>query len=104
MDSRVNPALLGRLNVRRVLEVLHRHGPASRADVTRRAGVSAPTVSKAVDSLLRSGMVEEGEAPAASVGRPARARRYMPKRLFNEPGKSAVTAAGPFSAISGTQV
>ena len=75
MDSRVNPALLGRLNVRRVLEVLHRHGPASRADVTRRAGVSAPTVSKAVDSLLRSGMVEEGEAPAASVGRPARVLR-----------------------------
>ena len=75
MKSPVNPALLGRLNVRRVLELLHHHGPASRADVTRRAGVSAPTVSKAVESLLRSGLLEESEAPAAALGRPAKLLR-----------------------------
>src|SRR5262252_4606534 len=76
MASIVDPALLGRLNARRVLEVLHHHGPQSRADVTRRSGVSAPTVSKAVESLLRSRLVEEGEAaPPSGLGRPAKVLR-----------------------------
>src|ERR1043166_8174057 len=76
MTSTVDPALLGRLNARRVLEMLHHHGPQSRADVTRRSGVSAPTVSKAVGSLLKSRLVEEGEAPPASgLGRPAKVLR-----------------------------
>jgi DNA-binding MarR family transcriptional regulator len=72
---RVDPVLLGRLNVRRVLEVIQATGPASRAEVTRRSGLTAPTVSKAVESLLKSGLLEEGEAPAAAVGRPARVLR-----------------------------
>jgi predicted NBD/HSP70 family sugar kinase len=71
-NSPVNPALLGRLNVRRVLEVVQRHGPLSRAEVTRRSGVSAPTVSKAVGSLLKSGLLEEGAPPRAALGRPGR--------------------------------
>ncbi|HXX95348.1 MAG TPA: ROK family transcriptional regulator, partial [Planctomycetota bacterium] len=76
MASSVDPALLGRLNARRVLEMLHHHGPQSRADVTRRAGVSAPTVSKAVDSLLKSRLVEEGDAvPGTGLGRPAKVLR-----------------------------
>lgn len=78
---RVDPVLLGRLNVRRVLEVIQAAGPASRAEVTRRSGLTAPTVSKAVDSLLKHGLLEEGEAPRSAVGRPARVLRLGSRSL-----------------------
>ena len=80
-QRRVDPVLLGRLNVRRVLEVIQAAGPASRAEVTRRSGLTAPTVSKAVDSLLKSGLLEEGEAPRSAVGRPARVLRLASTSL-----------------------
>lgn len=74
MASRINPVLLGRLNERRVLELLQ-HGPLSRADITRRTGISAPTASKIVDSLVRTGLLEEGESPKGRFGRPGRTVR-----------------------------
>ena len=43
---------LRKLNERVILRVIQTHGPLSRADVVRRSGLSAPTVSKAVASLL----------------------------------------------------
>lgn len=58
------------MNVRRLLELLQTGGPSTRADLTRSTGSSAPTVSKAIAALLDSGLVEEGEASAAALGRP----------------------------------
>jgi N-acetylglucosamine repressor len=58
------------MTVRRVLELLQSSGPSTRAELTRLSGISAPTVSKAVGALLESGLVEEGEAPPAALGRP----------------------------------
>jgi N-acetylglucosamine repressor len=69
--SRVQPSLLGKMNERQVLRVLQAHGPLSRAEVARHSGLSAPTVSKAVASLLRAGLLEEGETPEQTGGRPA---------------------------------
>lgn len=69
--TRIQPSLLGKINERQVLRVLQTHGPQSRAEVARRLGLSAPTVSKAVASLLRSGLLEESEAPYQTLGRPA---------------------------------
>lgn len=43
----------------------------SRAEVARESGLSAPTVSKAVASLLKAGLLEEAEAPELARGRPA---------------------------------
>jgi len=43
----------------------------SRAEVARASGLSAPTVSKAVASLLRGGLLEEVDAPELARGRPA---------------------------------
>src|SRR5262245_7442558 len=71
MITRVRPSLLGKINERQVLRVLQAHGPLSRAAVARHLGLSAPTVSKAVASLLRSGLLEEGDAPEQTLGRPA---------------------------------
>ncbi len=70
--SSIQPGLLRRMTVGRVLEVLIANGPGSRADLTRLTGISAPTVSKAVATLLDSGLIEEGDLPEGVLGRPAR--------------------------------
>jgi N-acetylglucosamine repressor len=67
----LRPAVVGKLNERRVLRLLQAGGPMSRAELTRESGLSAPTVSKAVASLLKAGLLEEAEAPELARGRPA---------------------------------
>lgn len=67
----IRPSLVGRLNERQVLRVIQARGPLSRAEVARESGLSAPTVSKAVASLLRSGLLEEADATETARGRPA---------------------------------
>lgn len=81
MSAKIEPQLLRRMTVRRILELLQEHGPSSRADLTRRAGMSAPTISKAVDSLLESGLIEEGEAHVSGIGRPAKLVRLAQERV-----------------------
>ncbi|MFO0798931.1 MAG: ROK family transcriptional regulator [Gemmataceae bacterium] len=67
----IRPSMVGRLNERQVLRVLQDRGPLSRADVARECGLSPPTVSKAVASLLKVGLLEEADAPEIARGRPA---------------------------------
>ncbi|QDV48873.1 ROK family transcriptional regulator [Gimesia fumaroli] len=69
------PQILSQMNERMVLRILRSNGPSSRAEVKRLSGVTAPTVSKAVSSLLKSGMLEEYEEAATSRGRPAKKLR-----------------------------
>jgi N-acetylglucosamine repressor len=71
MTARIEPSLLGKMSERQVLHALQTNGPLSRAEVARSCGLSAPTVSKAVVSLLRSGLLEETALPEATGGRPA---------------------------------
>ena len=59
--NRVESTLLRRINERRLLEFIQSQGPSSRAMLTRSSGLTAPTVSKAIDSLLQRGLVEELE-------------------------------------------
>ena len=74
------PQLVGRLNERHILCVLQALGPMSRAEVARRSGVSPPTASKAVASLLSAGLIEEVAPPEASRGRPAPLLRLAVER------------------------
>jgi N-acetylglucosamine repressor len=71
-DNRIESTLLRRINERRLLEAIQRHGPSSRAALTRVSGLTAPTVSKAVDALLKRGLVEELDPAEQSFGRPGR--------------------------------
>jgi len=71
-ENRIESTLLRRINERRLLEVIQQHGPSSRATLTRMSGLAAPTVSKAVDSLLKRGYVEELDPIEQSLGRPGR--------------------------------
>lgn len=68
------------MTVRRVIELLQQHGPSSRADLTRLSGISAPTVSKAVATLLKAGLVEEGAPPQGVLGRPGNILRLASER------------------------
>jgi len=69
-SERAEPALLRRINQRSLLEVIRRSGPSSRAALARMSGLTPPTVSKVVESLLLQGIVEEFEQDRPLLGRP----------------------------------
>ena len=56
---RATPPLLKNLNERAVLEMIRAGAPISRAEISRRSGISKPTVSLALESLLGAGLVRE---------------------------------------------
>src|SRR5437016_5318242 len=53
------PPLLKRLNEEAVLRTIRAGAPISRAQISRRAGISKPTVSLALQALLDAGLVRE---------------------------------------------
>jgi predicted NBD/HSP70 family sugar kinase len=53
------PGLLRDLNERTVLDLIRASAPISRAEISRRAGISKPTVSLALRSLVDGGLVRE---------------------------------------------
>ena len=59
--GRATPPLLKDLNERTVLEAIRSSAPISRAEISRRVGISKPTVSQALQSLLAAGLVRETE-------------------------------------------
>src|SRR5512146_409082 len=58
-SGRATPPLLKHLNERTILEAIRAAAPISRAEISRRAGISKPTVSLALQSLLDAGLVRE---------------------------------------------
>jgi len=56
---RATPPLLKDLNERTILEAIRAGAPISRAEISRRAGISKPTVSLALESLVTAGLVRE---------------------------------------------
>lgn len=80
--SIIRPALLSRMTEQSVLRAIHDAGPLSRIDIARKTGITAPTASKAVDSLLRAGWLEEDpRAPGPARGRPARRVQLSTERV-----------------------
>ena len=57
--TRATPPLLKHLNERTVLEAIRAGAPISRAEISRRVGISKPTVSLALRSLEQAGLVRE---------------------------------------------
>jgi len=56
---RATPTLLRDLNERTVLDTIRSGAPISRAEIARRSGISKPTVSLALQSLLQADLVRE---------------------------------------------
>jgi predicted NBD/HSP70 family sugar kinase len=71
--------LLRRMNERRILETIQMAGEMSRADLVRKVGISPPTVSKLVRTLLQMRVLEESDATAVAPGRPAKVLRLARK-------------------------
>ena len=61
MNPPATPPLLRDLNERTVLETIRDRAPISRAEISRRVGISKPTVSVALAALLEAGLVRETE-------------------------------------------
>jgi predicted NBD/HSP70 family sugar kinase len=59
MTQAALPPLLKDINQRTVLEAIRAGAPISRAEISRRAGISKPTVSLALQALLDAGLVRE---------------------------------------------
>ena len=64
------PPLLKRLNEETVLHTIRSGAPISRAEIARRAGISKPTVSLALQTLLEAGLVRQAAEgpPGPSYG------------------------------------
>lgn len=65
MQTKATPPLLKDLNERTVLDAIRTGAPISRAEISRLVGISKPTVSQALQSLLRAGLVRETEPAGA---------------------------------------
>src|SRR2546430_9824706 len=59
--GRPSPPHVKSLNGRTVLDAMRSYAPVSRAEISRRVGISKPTVSLALRSLLDAGLVRETE-------------------------------------------
>jgi predicted NBD/HSP70 family sugar kinase/DNA-binding CsgD family transcriptional regulator len=83
--ARAIPPLLKDLNERTVLETIREGAPISRAEISRRAGISKPTVSLALQSLLEAKLVREA---TPDPGRPSYGA------VFFEPAPEAAVVLG----------
>ncbi|WP_327658749.1 MULTISPECIES: ROK family transcriptional regulator [unclassified Streptomyces] len=109
-----NPTVLRQLrygNVERVLQVLRRQGPSSRADVATATGLSRTTLSGIVGQLLADGVVtEEPAGPPSGRGRPVHRLTLNPRSaqaVGIEVGRERITvaianAAHEVTAFAGT--
>jgi len=78
------PKSIGRVNQKAVLEEIRLNGPISRAHIARKTGLSKPSVSRAVDILLKENLVFE-EDPLENhqdVGRKPKWLRFNTKVAF----------------------
>ena len=76
------PPLLKDLNERTVLEAIRAAAPISRAEISRRVGISKPTVSLALRSLLGAGLVRETDHDGAGPSYGATFFEPVPEAAF----------------------
>lgn len=64
-----NAKYINKLNTVRILNLIRNKGGVSRADISKESGLSAPTVSRIVESLIEDGLTREIGAGKSSGGR-----------------------------------
>ena len=70
-------------NERLVLTLVRLHGSMSKADITRRSGLSAQTVSVIMRSLENDGLLLRGEPVRGRVGQPSVPMRLNPDAVYS---------------------
>ena len=76
------PAHLRQANARCLLRLLREHNPCSKADLVRRSGLSAPTVSSAIGHLESLGLIEKLGDGESNGGRPPEMLRFRADRGY----------------------
>jgi predicted NBD/HSP70 family sugar kinase len=66
-----NPAILKKINMARVMHQLRFNGPASRAELSRRTGLDAKTLTNVSQTLLEKGLIGAQDTVVVGRGRPA---------------------------------
>jgi predicted NBD/HSP70 family sugar kinase len=81
----LSPTEVGRVNRSVVLQALCDHGPLSRADLAKMAGVTRATIGNIVNALLEGGLVEEWapEQAPGRAGKPARPLWFAPRAALS---------------------
>jgi glucokinase-like ROK family protein len=64
-----NAKYISKLNTVRILNLIRNTGRVSRADISKESGLSAPTVSRIVESLIEDGLIKETGVGKSSGGR-----------------------------------
>lgn len=68
--QRVTPKRMREVNSEELLRLLRAHAPCSRADLVRHSGMTAPTVSAAINDLQRRGLIKFLGDGVSNGGRP----------------------------------
>lgn len=82
MSPTANAKYILKLNSRKVLKLIRDNPSISRAEISRRTGLSAPTVSRIVDDLIQDGLVEEIGMGSSNGGRRPNLLRFCPDNNF----------------------
>lgn len=78
--SPIQSRLLSSINERLVMRAIQERGPLTRAEVTKSIGITFPTATKAVSSLLEAKLLEEYDDAPGGPGRPAKRLRLATDR------------------------
>lgn len=82
MSPTANAKYILKLNTRKVLKLIRDNPSISRAEISKLSGLSAPTVSRIVDDLIREGLVEEVGIGFSNGGRRPNLLRFCPNNNF----------------------
>lgn len=69
-------------NERLVMSILRRQGALPKAEISRKTGLSAQTVSVIVRSLEQDGLLQKGEKLRGKIGQPSVPMRLMPEGAY----------------------
>ena len=81
-DAGSNQMGLREHNERLVLTILRRQGPLAKAEIARRTGLSAQTVSVIMRSLEQDGLITKGEKVRGKVGQPSVPMQLNPEGAY----------------------
>ncbi|WP_167132480.1 ROK family protein [Paramicrobacterium chengjingii] len=93
--SRTSNDQLRRFNLSMLMQILHRNGGCSRAELTRRTGLNRSTIAVLVAELVEAGLAYEGEPETVvgQIGRPS-------LRVHPEPRMSAITVNPEHNSVA----
>lgn len=82
MSSGANAKYILKLNKQRVLKLIRDNLSISRAEISKLSGLSAPTVSRIIESLIKEGLVEEIGPGTSNGGRRPKLLKFCPDNNF----------------------